>query len=128
MERVSQICGQRSLDTDEMNNASFKAIAQRTCVGHAYSTLVRWGIEVEVFGCKVQPGQLIHADKHGFMVIPKEDEARLLEASVYMDGNECSMVIPAARSTAGKTVEGLLAGIDEAGCPRSFNPYKHDIA
>ncbi|ULL14870.1 RraA family protein [Paenibacillus sp. H1-7] len=102
-------------DTDEMNNAGFKAIARRTCVGHAYSTPVRWGIEVEVFGCKVQPGQLIHADKHGFMVIPKEDEVRLLEASIYMDGNECSTIIPAARSTAGKTVEELLAGIDEAG-------------
>ncbi|WP_156043291.1 RraA family protein [Paenibacillus sp. UNC451MF] len=102
-------------DTDEMNNAGFKAIARRTCVGHAFSTPVRWGIEVEVFGCKVQPGQLIHADKHGFMVIPKEDEARLLAASVYMDGNECSTVIPAARSAAGKTVEELLAGMDEAG-------------
>jgi len=102
-------------DTDEMNNAGFKAIARRTCVGHAFSTPVRWGIEVEVFGCKVQPGQLIHADKHGFMVIPKEDEARLLEASVYMDGNECSTVIPAARSAAGMTVEELLAGIDASG-------------
>ncbi|WP_098743815.1 RraA family protein [Paenibacillus sp. EZ-K15] len=102
-------------DIDEMNNAGFKAIARRTCVGHAYSTPVRWGIEVEVFGCKVQPGQLIHADKHGFLVIPKEDEARLLEASVYMDGNECSTVIPAARSAAGMTVEELLAGIDASG-------------
>ena len=25
---------------------------------------------------KVQPGQLIHADKHGFLVVPPEDEAR----------------------------------------------------
>ncbi|WP_127580121.1 RraA family protein [Paenibacillus koleovorans] len=102
-------------DTDEMCNAGFKALARRTCVGHAYSTPVRWGIEVEVFGCKVKPGQLIHADKHGFLVIPQEDEARLLEASVYMDGNECSTVIPAARGAAGKSYEELLAGIDAAG-------------
>jgi len=32
-----------------------------------------------------------------------------------MDGNECSTVIPAARSAAGMTVEELLAGIDASG-------------
>ena len=62
-------------DLDEMNNAGFKAIARRLCVGHAFSIPVRWGCEVEVFGVRVQPGQLIHADKHGFLVIPEEDEA-----------------------------------------------------
>lgn len=102
-------------DIDEMNNAGFKALARRTCVGHAFSTPVRWGIDVEVFGCRVKPGQLIHADKHGFLVIPEEDEARLLEASVYMDGNECNTVIPAARNVMGKTVAELLSGMDEAG-------------
>ncbi len=102
-------------DVDEMCNAGFKAIARRTCVGHAYSIPVRWGIEVEVFGCQVQSGQLLHADKHGFIAIPKEDEAQLLEAAVYMDGNECNTVIPAARGTAGMTIETLLAGIDNAG-------------
>ncbi len=42
----------------------------RLCVSHAYSTPVRWGCEVEVFGRQIQPGQLIHADKHGFLAIP----------------------------------------------------------
>ncbi|MCU6711926.1 RraA family protein [Paenibacillus sp. J5C_2022] len=102
-------------DIDEMNNAGFKALARRTCVGHGFSTPVRWGIEVEVFGCRVKPEQLIHADKHGFLVIPEEDEAQLLEASIYMDGNECSTVIPAARNVMGKTAEELLSRIDEAG-------------
>lgn len=52
-------------DFDEMHNAGFKALAQRLCVGHAFSWPVRWGGEVEVFGTTVHPGQLIHADKHG---------------------------------------------------------------
>jgi 4-hydroxy-4-methyl-2-oxoglutarate aldolase len=102
-------------DIDEMTNAGFKAIARRMCVGHAFSTPVRWGVEVEVFGTKVKSGQLIHADKHGFLVIPEEDEARLLEASVFMDGNECNTLIPAARSASGKTSNEVLAAIDEAG-------------
>lgn len=102
-------------DVDEMCNAGFKALARRFCVGHAHSCPVRWNCEVEVFGRKVQPGQLIHADKHGFLVIPAEDEARLLEAARFMDSNECNTVIPAARGAAGKPTEQILAEINAAG-------------
>lgn len=101
-------------DLDEMNNAGFKAIARRLCVGHAHTTPVRWNCEVEVFGVKVQPGQLIHADKHGFLVIPEEDQAALLEAARFMDNNECNTVIAAARNSAGKPVEQVLAEMDAA--------------
>ncbi len=102
-------------DVDEMCNAGFKAIARRFCVGHAFSCPVRWGCEVEVFGRIVQPGQLIHADKHGFIAIPEEDQDRLLEAARFMDSNECRTVIPAARGAAGKTTAQLLSDIDAAG-------------
>jgi regulator of RNase E activity RraA len=101
-------------DVDEMTNAGFKALARRFCVGHAFSTPVRWGCAVEVFGRKVQPGQLIHADKHGFLAIPLEDEARLLDAARFMDGNECQTMIAAARGAAGKTVAEILAEFDAA--------------
>ena len=57
-------------DVDEMTNAGFKAIAKRFCIGHAYSIPVRWNCEVEVFGCKIKPNQLVHADKHGIFAIP----------------------------------------------------------
>jgi 4-hydroxy-4-methyl-2-oxoglutarate aldolase len=61
-------------DIDEMTNAGFKALARRLCVGHAHSVPVRWGCTVEVFGQTITPGQLIHADKHGFLAIPAADE------------------------------------------------------
>ena len=102
-------------DVDEMRNAGFKALARQFCVGHAYSTPVRWNCEVEVFGCKVMPGQLIHADKHGFLAVPKEDEARLLEAARFMDDNECDHVIAAGRSSAGKSLEEVRQAISAAG-------------
>jgi len=101
-------------DLDEMNNAGFKAIARRMCVGHAYSQPVRWNCEVEVFGRKVMPGQLIHADKHGFLVIPEEDEKRLLEAAQFMDSIECNTVINVSRSTHNKTIEQVLSEMDDA--------------
>lgn len=102
-------------DLDEMNNAGFKALARRLCVGHAFSHPVRWGIPVEVFGAKIEPGQLIHADKHGFLAVPAEDEPRLLEAARFMDANECRTLIPAARGSAGLSAEQLLQCINDAG-------------
>jgi len=102
-------------DLDEMTNAGFKALARRLCVGHAHVTPIRWNCEVEVFGRSVQPGQLIHADKHGFMAIAAQDEPNLLEAARFMDSNECQTVIPAARNHAGKTVDELLTQLSEAG-------------
>jgi 4-hydroxy-4-methyl-2-oxoglutarate aldolase len=101
-------------DLDEMTDAGFKALARRLCVGHAHVCPVRWGCPVTVFGRQVQPGQLIHADKHGFLVIPQEDETRLLAAARFMDANECNTVIAAARSSAGQTTEALLEKLAEA--------------
>ncbi len=101
-------------DLDEMTNAGFKALARRLCVGHAFSHPVRWNCEVEVFGRKVNTGDLIHADKHGFLVLPEEDQPSLLDASRFMDANECMTVIPAARSTAGKSTEEILQGLNAA--------------
>ncbi|MCL2853253.1 MAG: RraA family protein [Defluviitaleaceae bacterium] len=101
-------------DLDEMTNAGFKALAKCLCVGHAWSAPVRWGIDVEVFGCPIKPGQLIHADKHGFLAIPKEDEERLYEAALYMDGNECETIISAGRSANGLSNDEILENIARA--------------
>lgn len=102
-------------DVDEMTNAGFKALAARLCVGHAHAYPVKWNCPVEVFGRTIHPGQLIHADKHGFLAIPREDEALLLDAARFMDANECQTVIPAARSSAGRTTEEQLAALAAAG-------------
>ncbi len=101
-------------DLDEMHNAGFKALARRLCVGHAFAHPVRWNCEVEVFGRKVRPGDLLHADQHGFLVIPPEDAPRLLAAADFMDGNECSTMIAAARSCHGRTRDEILARLEEA--------------
>lgn len=101
-------------DLDEMANAGFKALARRLCVGHAHVTPVRWNCEVEVFGTQIKPGQLIHADKHGFLAITPEDEAELLQAAIFMDTNECETVIRAARESMGKSTQEILEQLDRA--------------
>jgi 4-hydroxy-4-methyl-2-oxoglutarate aldolase len=102
-------------DLDEMTNAGLKALARRLCVGHAHVTPVRWNCEVEVFGTKIKSRQLIHADKHGFLAIPPEDESKLLEAAIFMDNNEINHVIRAARESAGKSTDEILNDLDQAG-------------
>lgn len=101
-------------DLDEMNNAGFKALARRLCVGHAHSHPVRWGCEVEVFGTPIRPGQLVHADKHGFLAVPEGEEAGLLEAARFMDTNECRTLISAARESTGKPVPEILVRLNRA--------------
>ncbi len=101
-------------DIDEMTDAGFKALAQRLCVGHAFVHPVRWGCEVEVFGTTVRPGDLIHADKHGFLVIAPEEQERLHDAATFMDRNECETVIPAARDVVDGDMAENLARMEEA--------------
>jgi regulator of RNase E activity RraA len=101
-------------DVDEMTNAGLKGLARRLSVGHAHVRPVRWNCEVEVFGRKIFPGQLVHADKHGFLAIPPEDEARLLDAVLFMDTNECKTTIVAARGSAGLPTDELLQRLERA--------------
>ena len=102
-------------DVDEMTNAGFKSLAQRLCVGHAHAIPVRWNCEVEVFGRLIRPGQLIHADKHGFLAVTADEESELLEASLFMDNNECETVIAAARGCSGLTGDQAVEQINSAG-------------
>ena len=102
-------------DVDEMGQAGFKALARGLCPGRAHSCPIRWGVEVEIFGRRIVPGQLIHADKHGFLAIPLGDEAGLLEATRFMDATECQTVIVAARNGAGKSPSEICDAMDRAG-------------
>ncbi len=101
-------------DLDEMANAGFKSIARRLCVGHAFTHPIRWGCEVEVFGTKVAPGDLIHADKHGFLVIPPHEQEGLLEAARFMDANECNTVMPVVRDAIGRKPREILTDLENS--------------
>jgi len=101
-------------DLDEMANAGLHALAKQACVGHAYSTPVQWGCEVEVFGTTVRPGDLIHADKHGFLAIGEADCEHLLEAVRFMDANECDNLLALSRGAAGMGLEEYIEAYAKA--------------
>lgn len=102
-------------DVNEMTAAGFKALARRLCVGHAFNSPVRWNCEVDVFGQKIVPGQLIHADFHGFLAVPPGEEAGLLEAARFADSVECQTKIAASKGAGGKTTEEIVAGFVRGG-------------
>ena len=102
-------------DLDEMANAGLHALAKHACIGHAYSAPVRWGCEVEAFGTTVRPGDLIHADKHGFMAIDEADCEHLLEAVRFMDANECDNLLTLSRNAAGMGLEEFIEAYAKAG-------------
>ena len=101
-------------DLDEMKSVGFKAIARRLAVSHAHCWPLQWGGEVEVFGTRIKPGQLIHADKHGFIIVPADAQKRLLSAARFMDDNECDTVIAAAGDSTSRTTADTLARMDRA--------------
>ena len=101
-------------DLNEMRNAGFKALARQLAVGHAHGHPVRWGCPVTVFGQTIEPGQLIHADQHGFLAIPPEDEPKVLAATAFMDANECDTLIATARAATGLPLPAVMETLEAA--------------
>jgi regulator of RNase E activity RraA len=98
-------------DIDEMKNAGFKALARRLAVGHAHTWPLLWGVEVEVFGTRVRAGDLIHADKHGFIIIPSDAQEGLNEAARFMDDSECTHLLPVSRGAAGRGTKETISAM-----------------
>jgi regulator of RNase E activity RraA len=48
----------------------FQFLAGSIAAAHAYAKPVAFGREVQVFGLRVRPGDLLHAERHGVVVVP----------------------------------------------------------
>jgi len=59
-------------DLDQVERLRFPLFAASPIVGHGYIRFVEIGTSVSVAGLKIKPGELIHADRHGALIIPKE--------------------------------------------------------
>jgi regulator of RNase E activity RraA len=79
-------------DVDEIRAAGFPVFARDIVVSHAYVHHVEPGATVEVDGLVVRPGDLIHADKHGAVVIPREIAADIADASNRIELAESKMI------------------------------------
>jgi 4-hydroxy-4-methyl-2-oxoglutarate aldolase len=67
-------------DLDEVKDLDFEYFSSCLLVSHVFVHVEAVDCPVAVGGLTVKPGDLIHADKHGVIVIPAEVEPYLAEA------------------------------------------------
>jgi regulator of RNase E activity RraA len=59
-------------DLDLIKPTGFAIFAKGVAVSHAFAHIVDFGGKVSIGGLEVQPGDLIHADRHGVHTVPIE--------------------------------------------------------
>ena len=78
----------------------FQMLAAAIVPSHAYVHVVDYGIDVNVAGMAVRSGDLIHADRHGALVVPIDKIDAMQAALADLSAKEAK-VIAAAKSGAG---------------------------
>ena len=68
-------------DLKEVREMGFHFFARGPGVSHAYVRLESVGEPVRVGGLTVRPGDLVHADQHGVLLVPKDVAAELPAAA-----------------------------------------------
>jgi len=68
-------------DLDQVGLTRFQMFACSVSVSHAYAHIFDFGGKVELGGLKIQPGDLIHGDRHGVQTIPLEIAERVPAAA-----------------------------------------------
>ncbi len=79
-------------DLDEVHPLGFHFFAADVIPSHAYNHLVDVGKSVRVGGLTVNNGDLIHADKHGVVVIPREIAREVPEACQKVEDRERKVI------------------------------------
>lgn len=79
-------------DLDEARPLGFHYFAGGVCVSHAYVHLVDFGGPVKVGGTVVRTGDLIHADKHGVLVVPPGIAGEIPEAAARIAEREQKII------------------------------------
>jgi regulator of RNase E activity RraA len=81
-------------DFSALESGGLHIFASHLAVSHAYCHIVDYGQKVDVGGLTIEPGDLLHGDRHGFLRIPLEIAAQLPEAAartVARDGDVISL-------------------------------------
>jgi regulator of RNase E activity RraA len=95
-------------DLDQMA-PGFQVLAGKLSPSHAFVHVVDVGIEVDVFGMLVRHGDLVHADRHGAVVIPRR-AARELPRAVDLGQRRERLILDAA-ARPDFTLESLRAAL-----------------
>jgi len=84
----------------------FQLLAAKIGPSHAYASLVDFGGEIDVLGMRVRSGDIVHADRHGAVVIPPTAIRDLPAAAARIAERE-ARILAVARA-AGCSAEKLI--------------------
>jgi len=90
----------------------FQLLAGKVGPSHAYGHVVDFGGQVNVFGMSVRHGDLVHADRHGAVVVPAE-AVEGIPAAVDLLVRREAVILEAARSP-GFDLEALRRAIGDS--------------
>lgn len=100
-------------DIDEVREIGLQLISSCVLVAHAYIHLEDFAIPVQVGGVTVNPGDLLHADQHGFCIVPPEVAPHLAEACCAIEELE-QPILELARSSAFTVAKFVQARLESA--------------
>jgi regulator of RNase E activity RraA len=79
-------------DIPEVGKLRFHFFASGVQVSHGYAHLEDFDLPVHVFGMTIEPGDLIHADRHGVVTIPAEIAPYVADAARDIEAREKPML------------------------------------
>jgi regulator of RNase E activity RraA len=97
--------------------SGFQVFAGRLAISRAYIHVVEYGGPVEVGHLTIQPGDLIHGDRHGILTVPQELVPQL-PAAARMIAEKKQQLIDLSRKS-GATPEEFSRGLKDM---LDFNP------
>jgi regulator of RNase E activity RraA len=74
----------------------YMVLASAIGPSHAYVHVVEFNTEVNLFGLKIKPNDIIHADRHGAVIIPR-DALKMLPKAIQFMKNKEEIVIKASK-------------------------------
>ena len=89
--------------------SGFHAFANHVSVSHAYAHIVDFGGPVTVGGLEIRPGDLLHADSHGVLSVPREIAAAIPAVATEMAERDREVI--EICKTGNVTIEKLRAAV-----------------
>jgi regulator of RNase E activity RraA len=90
---------------------SFQMLAGSIAPSHAYVHVVEFGISVTIHGMEVRSGDIIHADRHGAVVVPEQSIDAMAAALDGLMKREAKII--AAARMPGATVASIKAAMKD---------------
>ncbi len=77
--------------------AGFQILARKVVPSHAFDHLIDFDCEVNICGMVAQPGDLIHADRHGAVIVPAGAAAEIAAAAELIQRREAVLLAACRR-------------------------------